>query len=69
MDECCPCMEGYAKSLRMIPTIICDNAGLDSSEIVSQLKVGRCRLTQGLALVHFSAQLKTFWAHLPCPAD
>ena len=31
-------MEGFAKALRAIPTIICENAGLDSSEIVSQLK-------------------------------
>ena len=31
-------MEGFAKALRMIPTIICENAGLDSSEIVSQLR-------------------------------
>ena len=29
-------MEGFAKALRQIPTIICENAGLDSSEIVSQ---------------------------------
>ena len=31
-------MEGFAKALRAIPTIICENAGLDSSEIVSQLR-------------------------------
>ena len=31
-------MEGFAKALRQIPTIICENAGLDSSEIVSRLR-------------------------------
>ena len=29
-------MEGFAKALRAIPGIICDNGGLDSSELVSQ---------------------------------
>ena len=36
-------MEGFAKALRMIPTIICENAGLDSSEIVSQLRASHGR--------------------------
>jgi len=31
-------MEAFAKSLRTIPTIISDNAGLDSAELVSQLR-------------------------------
>jgi T-complex protein 1 subunit beta len=31
-------MECFAKALRCIPSIICDNAGLDSGEIVSQLR-------------------------------
>jgi T-complex protein 1 subunit beta len=31
-------MECFAKALRIIPSIICDNAGLDSGEIVSQLR-------------------------------
>ncbi|MCQ2965045.1 MAG: T-complex protein 1 subunit beta [archaeon] len=32
------CIESFAKALRQIPTIICDNAGLDSSEIIANLK-------------------------------
>jgi len=31
-------MESFAKALRQIPTIISENAGLDSSELVSQLR-------------------------------
>jgi T-complex protein 1 subunit beta len=31
-------MEAFAKALRTIPTIISDNAGLDSAELVSQLR-------------------------------
>ena len=32
------CIESFAKALRQIPTIICDNAGLDSGEIIANLK-------------------------------
>ena len=32
------CIEAFARALRQIPTIICDNAGYDSSEIISNLK-------------------------------
>jgi T-complex protein 1 subunit beta len=31
-------LESFATALQMIPTIIADNAGLDSSELISQLK-------------------------------
>jgi len=31
-------IESFAKALRQLPTIICDNAGLDSSELISNLK-------------------------------
>jgi len=31
-------MEAYARALRMIPTIISDNGGYDSSELVAQLR-------------------------------
>ena len=41
--EALAAMEGFAKALRMIPTIICENAGLDSSEIVSQLRASHGR--------------------------
>jgi len=32
-------LEAFARALRMLPTIIADNGGYDSSELVSQLKV------------------------------
>mmetsp|Transcript_10347 Transcript_10347/g.29490 ORF Transcript_10347/g.29490 Transcript_10347/m.29490 type:complete len:532 (+) Transcript_10347:110-1705(+) len=31
-------MQGFASALRSLPSIICDNAGLDSSEIISNLR-------------------------------
>ena len=31
-------MEAFARALRSIPAIICDNAGLDSADLVSQLR-------------------------------
>jgi T-complex protein 1 subunit beta len=31
-------MEAFARALRMIPTIIADNGGYDSSELVAQLR-------------------------------
>jgi T-complex protein 1 subunit beta len=31
-------MEAFARALTKLPTIICDNAGLDSAEIVSQIR-------------------------------
>eukprot|EP00286_Rhodomonas_abbreviata_P003902 CAMPEP_0181347766 /NCGR_PEP_ID=MMETSP1101-20121128/34052_1 /TAXON_ID=46948 /ORGANISM="Rhodomonas abbreviata, Strain Caron Lab Isolate" /LENGTH=492 /DNA_ID=CAMNT_0023459999 /DNA_START=61 /DNA_END=1536 /DNA_ORIENTATION=- len=51
-------MEAFARALRQLPTIIADNAGLDSSELVTQLRAqhatqqkegGSC--TQGLDVV------------------
>jgi T-complex protein 1 subunit beta len=46
-------MEGFAKALRAIPTIICENAGLDSSEIISQLKAshGRGETSAGIDIL------------------
>lgn len=31
-------IEGFARALRQLPTIIADNAGLDSAEVVSNLR-------------------------------
>lgn len=33
-------MEAFARALRKLPTIIADNAGYDSSELISQLRAG-----------------------------
>ena len=36
-------MEAFARALRQLPTIIADNAGLDSSELVTQLRAAHAR--------------------------
>ena len=33
-------IEAFGRALRMIPTIICDNAGLDSAELLTSLRAG-----------------------------
>lgn len=35
-------MEAFTRALRQLPTIIADNAGLDSSELVTQVCVQMC---------------------------
>ncbi len=43
-------VEAFAKALRQLPTIIADNAGYDSSELVSQLRAlhSEGKVTMGL---------------------
>lgn len=36
-------MEGFAKALMQIPTILADNAGLDSAELVGQLRAAHAK--------------------------
>ena len=31
-------MEAFGRALARLPTIICDNAGLDSAEIITQIR-------------------------------
>jgi T-complex protein 1 subunit beta len=47
-------MEAYARAMRMLPTIIADNGGYDSSELVSQLRAEHYRgnKTMGLDMVN-----------------
>uniref|UniRef100_A0A2K5Q097 T-complex protein 1 subunit beta n=1 Tax=Cebus imitator TaxID=2715852 RepID=A0A2K5Q097_CEBIM len=40
-------MESYAKALRMLPTIIADNAGYDSADLVAQLRAAHSEGTTG----------------------
>ncbi|GAB1605359.1 T-complex protein 1 subunit beta-like [Argonauta hians] len=49
-------MEAFAKSLRMIPTIIADNGGFDSSELVTQLRAAHTqgKVTYGLDMTNGS---------------
>jgi len=46
-------IEAFARALRMIPTIIADNAGYDSSELVAQLRAAHYngKTTAGLDMV------------------
>ena len=48
-------MESFAKALRKLPTIIADNAGYDSSELISQLRACHAanRYTYGLSKYYF----------------
>jgi len=43
-------IESYARALRQIPTIIADNGGYDSSELVQEIKVliGKGKVNTGL---------------------
>jgi len=46
-------MEGFAAALRNIPAIICDNAGMDSAEIVAELRAEHAKaLSEGRAVFH-----------------
>jgi T-complex protein 1 subunit beta len=47
-------MEAYARAMRMLPTIIADNGGYDSSELVAQLRAEHYRgnKTMGLDMVN-----------------
>jgi T-complex protein 1 subunit beta len=47
-------IEGFARALRMIPTIIADNAGYDSSDLVQQLRAAHYegRTTAGLDMTN-----------------
>jgi len=47
-------IEAFARALRMIPTIIADNGGYDSAELISQLKVEHYKgnSTMGLDMVN-----------------
>lgn len=36
-------MEAFARALQMLPTIIADNAGYDSAQLVSELRAAHCQ--------------------------
>ena len=44
-------MEAFAKALRQLPTIIADNAGYDSSQLISELRAlhSKGQVTMGLS--------------------
>jgi T-complex protein 1 subunit beta len=46
-------MEAFSRALRQLPTIIADNAGLDSSELVTQMRAAHAagNKTAGLDVV------------------
>ena len=55
-------MEAFSRALRQLPTIIADNAGLDSSELVTQLRAAHAKgdSTAGLNVV--TGSVGDMWA-------
>uniref|UniRef100_A0A2K5QDW1 T-complex protein 1 subunit beta n=1 Tax=Cebus imitator TaxID=2715852 RepID=A0A2K5QDW1_CEBIM len=57
-------MESYAKALRMLPTIIADNAGYDSADLVAQLRAAHSEGTIGdMALLGNVSLITTLVKH------
>ena len=48
-------MEGFAKALRTLPTVIADNAGYDSAQLISELRAAHA---QGKHTMGLSKDLK-----------
>jgi len=55
-------MESFARALRQLPTIIADNAGLDSSELVSQLRVAHMAGNSSAGLDVVAGGVGDMWA-------
>lgn len=64
-------MEGFARALQMLPTIIADNAGYDSAQLVSELRaahaqgnhtqgLGQC-YTSGSQVIHVTSDTVAWW--------
>lgn len=46
-------MEAFASALRNIPAIICDNAGMDSADVVAEMRAEHARAeTEGRKVYH-----------------
>ena len=55
-------MEAFARALRQLPTIIADNAGLDSSELVSQLRAAHAAGEISMGLDVANGTITDMWA-------
>ena len=55
-------MEAFSRALRQLPTIIADNGGLDSSELVSQLRVAHAAGPSSAGLDMVNGVVGDMWA-------
>mmetsp|Transcript_4000 Transcript_4000/g.4089 ORF Transcript_4000/g.4089 Transcript_4000/m.4089 type:complete len:529 (-) Transcript_4000:203-1789(-) len=54
-------MEAFSRALRQLPTIIADNGGLDSSELVSQLRVAHAAGPSNAGLNMVTGEIGDMW--------
>jgi T-complex protein 1 subunit beta len=54
-------VEAFAKALRQMPTILADNAGLDSSDLVARLRAAHCegKFDSGLGAFSFPSVVRS----------
>ena len=57
-------VESFAKALRQIPTILADNAGLDSSDLVAQLRAAHFNGRQDAGLGTSLSRISSFFRFL-----
>jgi T-complex protein 1 subunit beta len=55
-------MEAFARALRQLPTIIADNAGLDSSELVTQLRAAHAAGNSSAGINILDGSVGDMWA-------
>lgn len=55
-------MEAFSRALRQLPTIIADNAGLDSSELVTQLRAAHASGNKTAGLNVYEGKVDDMWA-------
>jgi T-complex protein 1 subunit beta len=54
-------MEAFARALRQLPMVIADNAGLDSSDLVAQLRAAHAQGQSGMGLDVEQACIGDMW--------
>lgn len=54
-------MEAFAKALQQLPTVIADNAGYDSAQLVSELRAAHNSGANTMGLGKFLKGLKILW--------
>lgn len=58
-------IEAFSRALQAIPTIIADNAGLDSAELISQLRAEHHKDTTNAGIDVISGGVSRVWEILP----
>ena len=54
-------MEAFSRALRQLPTIIADNAGYDSSELVTQLRAAHASGDTTAGLDMYNGRIGNMW--------